>query len=149
MRHRFRFLEGLALAALAAFFLAGVAIIVLRFGFSAGFTWLQDVQFYAFAVLVPLAIAWASVARLHVKAEIGLFRLNGRIVTLLFCFLPALTVFGLSLPFVVLSWRSLEGSAEFDGLSGLFLVKTMLPIAFAIIAFVSLLRLRQGTSRDD
>lgn len=122
--------------------------VTLRFGFNAGYVVLDDLQRYAFTTFVPFAILYAALKNKHVRADIPLFKKNrylqGRLVPLLFVVLPCAVLALLFLPVVLLAWQSLEGSSEPQGLGGYFLVKTVLPIVFGLIAFNGVLMVRAG-----
>ena len=119
------------------------ANVVLRYVFSAGFISLQQSVTYMHAALFMLGAGFALMVDGHVRVDI-LYRearpKRKAIVDLfgaLFLLLPlAIATLWLSLPYVLASWRDLEGSAEMSGLPIVYLLKT------TIWAFAALLGLQ-------
>lgn len=139
MAHRFnRIVLACAVVGLFIFLAATVIGVVFRFGFGVGHVMLQDIQLYAFTFFVPIAILYAALSEKHVRAELPLFRseryINGKIVQTIFVVVPTAFISVLIVPVILLAWQSLEGSAEPAGLGGYFLVKSVLPIVFLLIA---------------
>ncbi|SIO02447.1 TRAP-type mannitol/chloroaromatic compound transport system, small permease component [Rhodovulum sp. ES.010] len=132
----------LALCILAGLFLTGavLAIVVLRYGFGAGFIELQDAAAYAFAVLMAFSLPVTLARNGHVRVEVvserlppGYLRAADALALVLFL----VPVFGLLirafLPDLAYAWSIREGSVETGGLGGLYLVKTALPVAAALM----------------
>jgi len=123
-----------------------IAAAGLRYGLDAGFVKLQDLARYAFGVLVLISILVAFIENAHVRVNIssflrpffeaGFFRVISAV--------PFFAIALMSLPGVYFSWSLFEGSTEPDGLGGVFLVKTVLPLSFIAIGFWLLF-----ASRDD
>lgn len=136
-------LQVLCLVLLCIFFLAMLAGVLLRYGFSAGSVIIQDIQGYSVAVLVVLAIAVSQHAGKHVRAELldetkaGTRFLKIRdLAELVFAVVPLSVVLVLALSDVWISWNFLEGSTEPEGLGGYYLVRTALPVmCFFMILF--------------
>jgi len=115
---------------------AVLVIVVLRYGFGAGFIQLQELAAYAFAVLLVFSVPVCLARDGHVRVEIVSEALGDAYVAwadrvaLVFFLIPA---FGLIIwaywPELAYSWSIREGSIETGGLGGLFLVKTALPLA--------------------
>lgn len=117
-----------------------LGIVILRFGFDTGFIRLQNLAGYAFAVLMILSLPYCLRRRGHVRVEVLSERLPekyGRAADLAALILFLIPVFGLMiwawLPDLAYSWSILEGAIETGGLGGVFLVKTMLPFAGAMM----------------
>lgn len=137
-----------------------LAIVVLRYGFGVGFIQLQDAASYAFAVFLILSLPVCMAQGGHVRVEVLSERLSPRYlraadaVALVLFLVP---VFGLILwaywPELRYSWKIREASVETGGLPGLFLVKTMLPVAAALMLVQGLAVLlrpdRAATGGDD
>lgn len=125
---------------LAVLVVGQLTVVVLRYVFGVGFIELQDAVLYSFAALVVLGLPVAQADDAHVRVDV--FRAQqsklwqGRFddvgVTLLL-----LPFFGLTIlwvwPDVSYSWSIFEGSVETGGLPGLFLVKSCLPLACALM----------------
>lgn len=132
----------LAVCALAALMLVAtvLTVVVLRYGFATGFIRLQDLANYAFAVLLVFAVPVCMARNGHVRVEIVSEKMPRRYIVwadalaLVFFLIP---VFGLAIwaymPELAYSWSIREGSVETGGLAGLYLVKTALPIAAALM----------------
>lgn len=119
---------------------AVLTVVVLRYGFGTGFIQLQDLAGYAFAVFLVFAVPVCMARDGHVRVEVISERLGPRarrisdILALLLFLIP---VFGLVLwaywPEIRYAWQIREASVETGGLKGLFLVKTALPLAAALM----------------
>jgi len=126
---------------LVALILGGeLAVVILRYVFGLGFIELQDAVAYGFAALVVLGlpVAWREEA--HVRVDVlrarqspALRRLTDRIgiLALLIPFF-ALVIWWVW-PDIRYSWSIREASVETGGLPGLFLVKSCLPLACALM----------------
>ncbi|MCL3881123.1 TRAP transporter small permease subunit [Marivita sp. GX14005] len=116
--------------------LSVLAIVIARFGFDTGRIELQNLAGYAFAVFLIMAIPYTLARDGHVRVEVISERLSpaylrrADTVALLVFLIP---VFGLMaaafLPDLAYSWSIREGAVETGGLGGVYLVKTMLPLA--------------------
>ncbi len=118
-------------------------VAVLRYGFSIGFVWMQELYIWMHAMVFLLASGYTLLhdghvridliygpASLRFKAWLNIFG------TVFFLFPMIAVVFWVALPYVQLSWSRLETSQEAGGLQGLFLLKS------CMIAFVVLLGLQ-------
>lgn len=132
----------LALCISAGLLLTGavLAIVVLRYGFGMGFIQLQDAAGYAFAVLVAFSLPVTLARNGHVRVEAiseslptAYLRAADAVALVLFL----IPVFGLMIraywPELAYSWSIREGSVETGGMPGLYLVKTALPVAAAMM----------------
>ncbi|MDK3072585.1 TRAP transporter small permease subunit [Sedimentitalea sp. JM2-8] len=116
--------------------LSVLGTVVARLGFDAGRIELQNLAGYAFAVLLVMAVPYTLARDGHVRVEVLSERLSpgyrhrADLVALLLFLIP---VFGLLawafLPDLAYSWSIREGAVETGGLGGVYLVKTMLPVA--------------------
>lgn len=145
---------------LLAVALAGFAVAVLRYGFGVGAVWLQEAQVWLHGGLFLLAAGWTLLHDAHVRVDIWYRPAPPRrraLVDLLgsvFLLLPmSLTILWYSVPYVLQSWRRLEGSREAGGLPGLFLLKSVIPVFCVLLALQGLslavrsaLRLRAGAT---
>lgn len=118
-------------------------VAVLRYGFSRGWVWLQEMYVWMHAIVFLGAAGYAFLHDGHVRIDVIYGRLSLRAkawVNLLgsvFILLPMLAAIAwASLPYIRLSWHRLEGSQEAGGLPGLFLLKSF------ILVFVVLLGLQ-------
>lgn len=132
----------LALACLAGATLVLMVLVnvVLRYGFGTGSIKMQDLASYAFAVFLILAVPLCHARGGHVRVEVlserlppGYLRRADALAWALFL----TPVFGLILwagwGDIAFSWSIGEGSTTPGGLGGLYLVKTALPVAAALM----------------
>jgi len=132
----------LALASLAGATLVLMVLVnvVLRYGFGTGSIKMQDLASYAFAVFLILAVPLCHARAGHVRVEVLSERLPPaylRRADALAWALFLTPVFGLILwagwGDIAFSWSIGEGSTTPGGLGGLYLVKTALPVAAALM----------------
>ncbi|MDD9909460.1 MAG: TRAP transporter small permease subunit [Ahrensia sp.] len=125
------------------------AVIVARSLFSVSLPWLDESVIYAHATTIALAIAWTLSADRHVRIDILRVRLSvtaQRVVERIGLAAIVAASFGLillSINFVSSSWAVQEGSSQFGGLPGVFLVKSLVPVLFALLALAAFQRLRR------
>jgi TRAP-type mannitol/chloroaromatic compound transport system permease small subunit len=114
--------------------------VVLRYGFGTGSIAMQDLATYAFAVFLitslPVCLARGGHVRVEVFSErMGPGYLRAADAVALVVFL--IPMFGLIVwagwSDMVYSWRVREGSTTPGGLGGLYLVKTVLPVASVLM----------------
>lgn len=120
-------------------------IVLLRFGFDWSAIAVQESVMYLHAFALMLVIPWALQTEDHVRVDIFYRRMRpmsqhwvnivGAIVCLLpFCIYSTVT----ALPFVVDSWTILEDSPQANGIPALFILKSIIPIGFALLAIQGL-----------
>ncbi|MCB1520056.1 MAG: TRAP transporter small permease subunit [Hyphomicrobiaceae bacterium] len=118
-------------------------VAVLRYGFSIGFVWMQELYVWMHAAVFLLVSGYTlqheghvridvfyGPASLRTKAWINIFG------TLVFLFPMLALIAYVGTPYVLLSWTRLEASQEAGGLHGLFLLKS------CMLGFVVLLALQ-------
>ncbi|PRY25125.1 TRAP-type mannitol/chloroaromatic compound transport system permease small subunit [Aliiruegeria haliotis] len=125
---------------LGLMFIGQFSVVILRYVFGVGFIELQDAVAYSFATLVVLGLPVAQALDAHVRVDV--FR-SGQTTQVRHWFdrvgIAAflIPVFGLTIwwgwPDVTYSWSIREASVETGGLPGLYLVKTMLPLACVLM----------------
>lgn len=121
-------------------------VVVLRYFFHVGWIWMQDIALYCHAAIFLMASAYTYKNRFHVKIDILYNKLSKQNQKRLDTFgtfallLPSMgTLFYLSYPYVMNSWKVFEGSQDSGGIQGVYLLKTF------ILVFCTLLNL-QGIS---
>ena len=121
---------------LGLIFFGQLTVVILRYVFGMGFIELQDAVAYSFAALVVLSLPVAQAHDSHVRVDVFRAGQSARVRHWVdrfgvLCFL--IPVFGLTTwwvwPDILFSWSIYESSVETGGLPGLFLVKTLLPVA--------------------
>lgn len=116
-------------------------VVVMRYVFGLGSLYLQHSIIYLNAIVFLMAAGWALKDNEHVRVDIfyakasprhqAMIDLAGVLIFLLpFCALVWVTAW----PYVLASWRTLEGSLEIAGLPGVFLFKSFMLIYVALLA---------------
>ncbi|MFC6633807.1 TRAP transporter small permease subunit [Microbulbifer taiwanensis] len=164
-----RFLDRLASRAghlLGWFTLAMVllqsAVVILRYGFDGGSVALQDAVVYLHGAAFMLGLAYALHADAHVRVDVFYRRMGERgkawvnaVGTLVFLLPVCAFILVGSWHFAASSWAVLESSASAGGLPGVFLLKSLIPLAAFTLALQglaqfgrALAQLMQASSTD-
>jgi TRAP-type mannitol/chloroaromatic compound transport system permease small subunit len=122
-------------------------LVVARYGFDYGSIASQELVLHLNAASFLFGGAYALLRDAHVRVDILQQRWSPRtqrraeLAGLLLLLLPfCIALFWTSLDYVAASWSLREGSREADGLPGLYLVKSLIPAAAALLAFAGLAR---------
>ena len=118
------------------------AVVVLRYAFSIGFPWLQELYVWQHATVFMAGAGYTMLHRGHVNVDVLYGQLSERrrawidiLGTLLFLF-PWLAVIAVtSAPFVTSSWSIREGAANADGMPAVYLLKSLLWV-FCVLLFL-------------
>lgn len=128
-----------------AMVLAQALVVLLRHVFAIGSIPLQESIWYLHGLLFMLGAGYTLLLDSHVRIDIfyGPASAKGKAMidvlgVLLFLLPLCVTVIVYSLPYVAASWRIAEGSSEAAGLPLLFLFKSVIPLAFALLALQGL-----------
>lgn len=130
--------------------LIGVIIlqVVLRYGFSQGQVFLEELQWHLFSLAVLFGISFAQVTDAHIRVDLLASGFSERTRHLLEIFgmlvfiLPFVwVVFYHSLDFVAESWRLNEHSNAPSGLPWRWAIKAAIPAGFGLLGLVVLARL--------
>lgn len=108
-------------------------VVLLRYGFSLGWIWLQESVSYLHAMVFMLAAAWTLQEDAHVRVDVfyrdrspryqAMINLAGTLLFLVpLCVFMLLAAWG----YVMRSWGVLEGSPEAGGLPLVYLLKTLI-----------------------
>lgn len=129
------------------------ANVLLRYGFSLGWIWAQELEWH---LLVPLTLVGMSYALRHgehVRVDVLYASFNGRtkeainalsaVIAMVFSAL----VIWLSIAFVEQSWSVGEGSPNPGGMPALYVIKAMVPLGFALLFLQSLAQAIQSALR--
>jgi TRAP-type mannitol/chloroaromatic compound transport system permease small subunit len=120
------------------------ANVLLRYGFSLGWIWAQELEWH---LLVPLTLVGMSYALRHgehVRVDVLFASFSERtkhvidVIAALLAMIFAALVIWLSLPYVAQSWSIGEGSANPGGIDYRYIIKAMIPIGFAFLFLQSL-----------
>jgi TRAP-type mannitol/chloroaromatic compound transport system permease small subunit len=116
-------------------------VVVLRYFFSTGFVWMQDLYVWLNGMMFMGIAGFTLFQNGHVRVDVFYRPASIRRkawVDLIGCilfvapFLYILTTY--SLPYVQRSWRFMEGSSNFGGMPGLYVVKSFLLVFVVVIA---------------
>ena len=125
--------------------LVTVVIVVLRYGFDTGSIALQESLLYMHGALFMIGLSYAMQTGSHVRVDILYSRLRPNqqrwinVVGHVALLLPlTIVVILYSWDYVVASWRVREGSPEVGGIPGIFLLKSLIPLAAALLLLQSL-----------
>ena len=113
--------------------LVTVLVVVLRYGFSIGFIWMQESVRFMYAGVFLLCAGYTLQKDKHVRVDVLYLNMSERkraIVDLfgsLFLLLPVCwVIFYYSWSYVINSWVQMEGSIEERGLHLVFIMKTFI-----------------------
>jgi TRAP-type mannitol/chloroaromatic compound transport system permease small subunit len=126
-------------------------VVVMRYVFHMSFTWMQELYVWIHAVVFLAAASFAMLVNAHVRVDILYTRWLPKtraIVEIIGAFiftLPWMIVLAwLTWPFIVDSWSILEGSAQPNGMPGVYLLRTMLLVFCALMTLQCLAIVARG-----
>ena len=115
--------------------------VLMRYLFKAGSIWIQEAEWHLFAANFMLAGAWTLKHGGHVRVDVLYNRFSAKtrawidiLGGLLFLLPYSLLVIWASYPFVMDSWAIWEGSGDPGGLPARYILKTVIPLTFILIA---------------
>jgi len=118
-----------------------VVDVVMRYLFNTGAVWVQELEWHLFGLTFLLAAGYTLLMDAHVRVDIFYARQPRRVKawidlfgTLLFLFPVCAVVLWSSQKFVLNSWGFQEGSPDPGGLPGRWLIKSMIPVGFLLVA---------------
>lgn len=122
--------------------------IVLRKGFSSGLIVLEELQWHLYATGVMFGLSYAQTTNSHIRVDLFYtsFRAKTKriieVIGILTLILPFIAIVFLhSLDFVADSWRINEHSDAPSGLPWRWLIKSVIPLSFALLALAVVSRL--------
>lgn len=114
-------------------------VVGLRYIFHMSFTWMQELYVWIHAVVFLAGASFAMLVNAHVRVDILHTKWSLRTRTIVeiagafvFTMLWTVVLAWLTWPFIVDSWSILEGSAQPNGMPGVFLLRTML-LVFCVL----------------
>jgi TRAP-type mannitol/chloroaromatic compound transport system permease small subunit len=120
------------------------ANVLLRYAFSYGFIWAQELEWHIFVPICLFGMSYALLHGEHVRVDVLFQYFSSRnkhrvevisaFISMAFC----LIVIWLSVPYVYQSWSIGEGTANPGGIEYRYIVKSLIPIGFAILFLQSL-----------
>ena len=142
---RFTDLVGRATSWLAlALALVMAANVLLRYGFSLGWIWAQELEWH---ILVPICLFGMSYALLHgehVRVDVLFQSFSPRtkhavdVAAATLGMVLSILVILLSIHYVMQSWNANEGSSNPGGIDHRYIIKSLIPIGFALFFMQSL-----------
>jgi TRAP-type mannitol/chloroaromatic compound transport system permease small subunit len=119
---------------------ATVLVVVLRYGFDAGWLWLQESITWMHAFVFMLGAAWALRSGDHVRVDVFYKKMSPRgqaIVDLTGTLLLLMPLCGYLLwqswPYVLQSWQVGETSREAGGMRALWALKAVIPLTATML----------------
>lgn len=117
------------------------SVVVLRYVFSVGFVWLQDLYVWMNGVMFMGLAGFTLLREGHVRVDI-FYRtapIKRRAAIDLFGCLVFVAPFvyvivAYSWPYVMRSWQFMEGSANYGGMPGLYVVKSFILVFAAVVS---------------
>jgi len=120
------------------------ANVLMRYAFSYGFIWAQELEWHIFIPICLFGMSYALRHGEHVRVDVLFQYFTPRnkhrveviaaLISMAFCVI----VIWLSIPWVYQSWSIGEGTANPGGIDYRYIVKALIPIGFAILFLQSL-----------
>lgn len=120
------------------------ANVLLRYAFSYGFIWAQELEWHIFVPICLFGMSYALLHKEHVRVDVLFQYFSERNkhfvdiisagISMAFCVI----VIWLSIPYVYQSWSIGEGTANPGGIEYRYIIKSLIPIGFAIMFLQSL-----------
>jgi TRAP-type mannitol/chloroaromatic compound transport system permease small subunit len=127
--------------------------VVLRYLFSYGSVWAQELEWHLLAPLILFAIAWAMQKGEHVRVDVLFAGFSPRnkalvdVVAALLCLAIALLIVWFSINYVRQSFVINEQSADPGGLPYRWILKGMIPFGFILLALQSVAEVAKAWMR--
>ncbi len=116
------------------------AVVVMRYAFDFGRIWMQEIYVWMHAIVFMIGAAWTLQDEGHVRVDIfyrdlpQYWRCRINLLGVFFLLLPTCgLILWISLPYVVTSWKLMEGSRETGGIPAIFLLKTIMPVMASLL----------------
>jgi len=120
------------------------ANVLLRYGFSIGFIWSQELEWHLMAPICLFGMSYALRYGEHVRVDILFASFSPRtqhainvLSAVIAMFFSALVIW-LSFSYVGQSWAIGEGTANPGGIEYRYVIKSLIPIGFALLFLQSL-----------
>jgi TRAP-type mannitol/chloroaromatic compound transport system permease small subunit len=118
--------------------------VLLRYGFSLGWIWTQELEWHLFVPVCLVGMSYALRHGEHVRVDVLFASFSPRTkhainaLSAITAMLFSLVVIWLSLPYVQQAWLINEGSPNPGGIDHRYVVKSLIPIGFALLLAQSL-----------
>lgn len=120
-------------------------VVVLRYGFSISYVWMQDLYVWLHALVFMLGAGYTYLLGGHVRVDLFYGTMSARarawvdLFGVVFFIGPwAYVVLWSSFPFVMRSWSILEPSMQPSGMDGVFILKTVIPLTVGLVVLHAL-----------
>jgi TRAP-type mannitol/chloroaromatic compound transport system permease small subunit len=120
------------------------ANVLLRYGFSLGWIWTQELEWHLLVPIVLVGMSYALRHGEHVRVDVLFASFSQRTkhaidaISAVIAMAFSLVVIWLSLAYVQQSWSIGEGSANPGGLDYRYVIKAFIPLGFALLFVQSL-----------
>ena len=120
------------------------ANVLLRYGFSIGSIWMQELEWHIMVPICLLGMSYALVHGEHVRVDVMFQYFSQRnkhlveVITAILAMIFCALVIWLSIPYVWQSWSIGEGTANPGGIDYRYVIKALIPIGFALFFVQSL-----------
>jgi len=127
--------------------------VVLRYAFSYGSVWAQELEWHLLAPLILFGIAYALLKGEHVRVDVAYAHFTPankervNLVAALLCLAISLLVIWLSLRYVQQSYAIGETSPDPGGLTHRWILKALIPVGFALLTLQSVAEIAKSWSR--
>jgi TRAP-type mannitol/chloroaromatic compound transport system permease small subunit len=118
--------------------------VLLRYGFSLGWIWAQELEWHILVPICLLGMSYALRHGEHVRVDVLYQSFGPRakhavdVIAAILGMLFALIVIKLSIPYVLQAWEIGEGSPNPGGIDHRYIIKSLIPIGFALFFVQSL-----------
>ena len=120
------------------------ANVLLRYGFSFGRIWAQELEWHLLVPLVLFGMSYALRHGEHVRVDILFATFSQRtkrlieLISAIIAMIFSLLVIWLSIPYVYQSWSIGEGTANPGGIDYRYVIKAVIPTGFGLLFLQSL-----------
>ncbi len=118
--------------------------VILRYLFSVGSVWSQELEWHLLAPLILFGIAYALQKGEHVRVDVAYTHFTPQnkervnLLSALLCLAISVIVIWLSLKYVEQSWVIGEKSSDPGGLTHRWVLKALIPVGFVLLALQSI-----------
>ena len=151
---RFVDLVGRATSCLALVIVVLMATnVVLRYLFSYGSVWAQELEWHLLAPLILFAISYALLKGEHVRVDVAYAHFSPRakevvnVISAVLCLAISIAIVVFSIRYVQQSYVIGEQSADPGGLTHRWVLKSLIPLGFVLVALQSVAEIVKGVLR--
>jgi TRAP-type mannitol/chloroaromatic compound transport system permease small subunit len=118
--------------------------VLLRYGFSIGWFWTQELEWHLLVPICLIGMSYALRHGEHVRVDVLFQSFSPRaklavdVISAVLAMLLSIIVVALSIPYVLQSWNINEASANPGGIDYRYVIKSLIPIGFALFFLQSL-----------